>query len=165
MKIVFYLYLVTLLFCAARQSLPPTESLKGHEAKSGTSYLYVDRLVDSSLVAWNHQWLFEQLEGPKLWVVISQWHSTVVIQGQVAVVSTNADICDPNLGNLSPTNLDALASIKIDHMDSFRGSLSHWLNNHVILDPFMYLVVQQVELLSVFPMLDIFEWVLANLTL
>lgn len=29
----------------------------------------------------------------------------------------------------------------------------------------MYLVVQQVELLSVLPMLDIFEWVLANLTL
>ena len=125
MKIVFYLYLVALLFCAARQSLPPAESLEGHEAESGTSYLYVDRLVNSSLVAWNHQWLFEQLEGPKLGVVISQRNSAIVIQGQIAVVSTNADICDPDLRNLSPTNLDALAGIKIDHMDSFRGGLSH----------------------------------------
>ena len=41
------------------------------------------------------------------------------------MVSTNADICDSNLGNLGPSNLDALASIKVDHMDSFRGGLSH----------------------------------------
>lgn len=80
----------------------------GHERKRGTTHLDVDCFLKASLAAWDLDGLPELLESTEFRIVVGQGDCSVTVEGDVAVVAADANVCNTNLCVLCPTNFDTI---------------------------------------------------------
>lgn len=48
-------------------------------------------------------------------------------------MATHTDVCDPDLSDLSSSNLDQGLGVEIDNVDGLRGCIGHGFDDHVVL--------------------------------